>query len=124
MIRRHLVAYCTILLIFFQSFAAVASLLDFHVVNPEHLQQEHQHSLDHQPSSIAFEQFDNSQKMSSEQHNPSDCHHCGHCQGTHAQWLGQQLEQKMPLTQHSHQFSYLKILIDGPVSQPLRPPKY
>lgn len=123
MTRRRRIGYCTILLILFQSFSAVANSLDFHTIDTEHLQQTHQHSVNKKTSSTPLQQVDNENDIAVDQHNPADCHHCGHCHGSHVQWVTQQHSQKILLVAQLHQFFYLKTMIDGQVSQLLRPPK-
>ncbi|GAB54365.1 hypothetical protein GPUN_0211 [Glaciecola punicea ACAM 611] len=109
----------------FQSFSAVASSLDFHVIDKEHLQQEHQHSIDDKIAAIPLQDIDvdDGTSKSTKHHNSADCHHCGHCHGTHAQWFIQQHSGKILLAAQLHQFFYFKIMIDGQVSRLLRPPK-
>lgn len=114
------------MLILFQSFSAVANSLDFHAIDPQHLQQVHQHSDDHV---INLDNVSTTDKLSdgnnstASQHNPADCHHCGHCNGTHVQWVSQYSVQNSDLAQQSHQFHYRRAVIDAPVNQLLRPPK-
>jgi hypothetical protein len=67
-----------VLLIAFQSYAAVADSEKIHLVDSQHIQTEHSHDID------GIELFDES--FDSE-HNIKDCHHCGHCQGAHTQWV-------------------------------------
>lgn len=65
-------------LIALQSFAAVADSEESHVVDAQHLQTEHSHESD--DSELVDETSDS-------EHNIKDCHHCGHCQGAHTQWV-------------------------------------
>lgn len=111
------------MLIFFQSFSAVANSLDFHATDPQHLQQEHQHSDDHVIGSVNEEPLHKLNDTNASQHNPADCHHCGHCNATHVQWLGQHAIRSTDLAHQSHQFHYFRAVIDVPVNQLLRPPK-
>jgi hypothetical protein len=124
------VSYFTIMLILFQSFSAVANSLDFHAIDPQHLQQEHQHSDDHiignvneEPPEKPLNKLNDGNDTTASQHNPADCHHCGHCNGTHVQWVGQNVIRSTDQTQQSHQFHYLRAVIDAPVNRLLRPPK-
>jgi hypothetical protein len=120
------VNYFTIILILLQSFSTVANSLDFHANDPQHLQQEHQHSDDHINNAdnvTIADQLNDNKSPTANQHNPADCHHCGHCNGTHVQWVGHYAVQNYDLAQHSHQFHYLRAVIDAPVNQLLRPPK-
>ena len=124
------VSFFTIMLIIFQSFSAVANSLDFHAIDPQHLQQEHQHSDDHiigsvseEPTEKPVNKHTNVNDTTASQHNPADCHHCGHCNATHVQWLGQNVTRSTDQAKQSHQFHYLRAVIDAPVKQLLRPPK-
>ncbi|MFT5852165.1 MAG: hypothetical protein ACI87J_002141 [Colwellia sp.] len=67
-----------VLSIALQSFVAVANSNENHQVDAQHLQTIHSHDLDN----TAF--FDAS---STDDHNIKDCHHCGHCQGSHTSWF-------------------------------------
>jgi hypothetical protein len=123
-------AYITITLILFQSFSAIANLQDFHVMDTEHLQYEHVHEhdkVDRHYSPSADEVKGGTEQDAAGQnnahHNPADCHHCGHCHGTHVQWLGQSSLQSIDAIQQFHQFFYLNTVIDAPVNRLLRPPK-
>jgi len=76
--RNTWVSFLLVLSIALQSFVAVANSDENHQVDSQHLQTEHSHNLD----KIAL--FDDS---SENDHSIKDCHHCGHCQGSHTQWL-------------------------------------
>jgi hypothetical protein len=123
-------SYLLVLLILFQSFSAVANSLDYHSIDSEHLSEVHERHLgDNSASEKAQIQLkssmqtgvDNSAIDSS--HNPADCHHCGHCHGTHAQWLGHSAGIQFSSLATSHVFYYLSRVKDAPVTQLLRPPK-
>ena len=58
-----------IVLLSIQAVATVASAADFHQIDVSHLQQSHDHANDNTA------QFDD--------HPSQDCHHCGHCSGSH-----------------------------------------
>ncbi|WP_440056804.1 hypothetical protein ACSLBF_18170 (plasmid) [Pseudoalteromonas sp. T1lg65] len=45
------------------------ALQDFHQIDAQHLSTQHQHSDDH--------------TINKDTHSSEDCHHCGHCSGTH-----------------------------------------
>ena len=95
------VSYFTILLILLQSFFAVANSLDFHAIDPQHLEEVHQHSDDNSVDGLDGETFyqsvkktndandanydSNTKNATASHHNPIDCHHGGHCNGTHVQ---------------------------------------
>ena len=76
-----------IMLIVFQSFSAVANSLDFHAIDTEHLQHDHDHA-EHSINASVSPEIDISEDDAKVHHNPADCHHCGHCHGSHAQWVG------------------------------------
>ncbi|QBY05914.1 hypothetical protein E2K93_16770 [Thalassotalea sp. HSM 43] len=62
-----------------QSFTTVVSATSqSHQVDVEHLQTQH----DHQDDLNTFN--DNTRD---EHHDVNDCHHCGHCSGTHMSWI-------------------------------------
>jgi len=65
-----------------QSFVAVADAEKPHQINPQHLQTEHVHDSDNLES-----QNKSLNEYSDTEHNTNDCHHCGHCQGSHTQWI-------------------------------------
>lgn len=123
-------SYLLISLILFQSFSAVAKSLDFHAIDSQHLNEIHEHQLGDniasekpqvQLKSIEHPDTDNAPVDIS--HNPADCHHCGHCHGTHAQWLGNNTAIELAYVATHHGFYYLSKVIDAPVTQLLRPPK-
>lgn len=62
-----------------QSLTAVVSATpENHQIDIEHLQIQHDHADDRNVSN------DN---VGDEQHNEKDCHHCGHCSGSHLSWI-------------------------------------
>jgi len=67
-----------VLSIALQSFVAVANSNDNHQIDSQHLQTEHSHDVD------KVEIYNES---SDDDHNINDCHHCGHCQGSHSSWF-------------------------------------
>lgn len=88
----------------------VANALDVHIVDSQALQHEHSHILSHE-------------NIPDSQHNSADCHLCGHCSGTQAQWLNQQSLFENDLS-HPIQRSYYRLSkISSPINQLLRPPK-
>jgi len=123
-------SYLLVWLILFQSFSAVANSLDYHAVDSQHLSEVHEHQSGDNTSAEEVQVLlkynlqtsaDNSAVDNS--HNPADCHHCGHCHGTHAQWLGNITGIKLHAVATQHSFYYLSRVIDAPVTQLLRPPK-
>ena len=61
-----------------QSFIAVANLESDHQPDAQHLQTVHSHEIDY--AEVNGEYSEN-------EHNIKDCHHCGHCQGSHTPWF-------------------------------------
>lgn len=108
--KTRAIGYLTMMLILLQSFSMVANSLDIHIVDLQSLQHEHSHILSHE-------------NIPDGQHNSADCHICGHCSGTHAQWLSQYTSVDTKALQAAHQFYYLQTKISSPVNQLLRPPK-
>ena len=74
-----------IMLILFQSLSAVANSLDTNSIDTQHLQHEHDHAEHDKRLSNTIVQDTNVDK--NEHHNPTDCHHCGHCSGSHLSWV-------------------------------------
>jgi len=71
-------SFLIVLSIALQSFVAVANSNENHQVDYQHLQTEHSHEGE---NSELFEE------SSEDEHNIKDCHHCGHCQGSHTPWF-------------------------------------
>jgi len=113
------ISYLLVTLIMFQSFAAVADSLAFEPIDAQHLQHEHSHSehanTSHQSSPINHDTNDD--------HHPAECHHCGHCQGTHAQWLGHSAQNEALGLRQFHHYVYLSLFVEAPPNKLLRPPK-
>jgi ABC-type nickel/cobalt efflux system permease component RcnA len=103
-----------VLSIALQSFVAVAESGNNHQVNAKHLQTEHSHKLD--KNTVTDISNENG-------HNIEDCHHCGHCQGSHAQWLtskkSPQLTSKLLVI---NQYFYLTQLNKSFIEELIRPP--
>lgn len=116
-------SYIMIMLILFQSFSAVANSLDFHAIDTQHLEHEHDHA-EHRSDAPVSAVIDVSEDDAAGHHNPADCHHCGHCHGTHAQWVGHHSINNLNEVMSSHNFNYLDAVLDAPINRLLRPPKY
>ncbi|ABG40546.1 conserved hypothetical protein [Paraglaciecola sp. T6c] len=123
-------SYLLISLILFQSFSAVANSLDFHSIDSQHLSEIHEHQAgDNTVSAKTLVQQQSNEQSNADKitvdisHNPADCHHCGHCHGTHAHWLGNSNGIELESVTTHHGFYYLTKIIEGPVTQLLRPPK-
>jgi len=67
-----------IIMIVLQSFSAIAESSETHQLDVQHLQTEHSHADD---GNIIKD------NGSSNEHNTQDCHHCGHCSGSHLVWI-------------------------------------
>jgi len=111
-------SYLLISLILFQSFSAVAK------------NEIHEHQLgDNIATEHAQVQLKSSEQPDADNvpvdksHNPADCHHCGHCHGTHAQWIVSTNGIELDSVATHHNFYYLSKVIDAPITQLLRPPK-
>ncbi|TYK66809.1 hypothetical protein [Colwellia echini] len=80
-----------------QSLTAVASATsESHQIDIEHLQTQHDHANDRSHSN------DNA---TGEPHNEKDCHHCGHCSGSHLSTI---------LVNDSNSFDKLKVINKTP----------
>lgn len=105
----------------------MANSLDFHATDPQHLLEVHQHSDDYSVDGLEQKPYrfvkktTNPKNITDSHHNPTDCHHCGHCSGTHIQWIVQHALQSNRLALQTHQFYYLRTTNDVPVNQLLRP---
>jgi hypothetical protein len=127
MFKTKVTGYVVAMLILFQSFTAVASSLDFHTPDVEHLAEVHEHDKQDAHASPQPEKNVTSLDLaasSESPHNPSDCHHCGHCHGSHTQWVGDSVGIKQPSLDEGHAFFYLSKVIDAPITRLLRPPKF
>lgn len=127
MFKTKVTGYVVVMLILFQSFTAVASSLDFHTLDVEHLAEVHEHDKHDAHASTQFDTNAASLDLaasSESPHNPSDCHHCGHCHGSHTQWVGDSVGIKQPSLDEGHAFFYLSKVIDAPITRLLRPPKF
>lgn len=76
--RTLFVNILVVLSIVLQSIAPVVSATESHQVDVAHLKTEHSHDQD-------FVQVQNTQDAGD--HEISDCHHCGHCSGSHLSWV-------------------------------------
>ncbi|MCF2856191.1 hypothetical protein L1286_01780 [Pseudoalteromonas sp. SMS1] len=76
---RALIYAILITVVALQSVLSVASISEFHPVDAKHLQSSHTHQHD--------EQISTSVKFDEHGHAVQDCHHCGHCSGSHTSWV-------------------------------------
>lgn len=62
-----------------QSLTAVAAITnENHQIDVEHIQVKHDHNSDHTESG---------KLVDAQGHDINDCHHCGHCSGSHLSWI-------------------------------------
>lgn len=108
-----------IVLILLQSLSAMAKSVDFHVLDAEHIKSEHVHAVDDHVTAEHISQ----PTGDSDNHNSADCHHCGHCSGTHMQYVSITYISEHLDFISNHIFDYLKVIIEAPISRLLRPPK-
>jgi hypothetical protein len=131
MFRLKATSYILVWLILFQSFSAVAKSFDYHAIDAEHLSEVHEHQFnDNTKSTILITPQNGDVPANSDlslvadnSHNPADCHHCGHCNGTHGQWLEHSESVALDAVVSSESFYFLSIIVEAPLSQLLRPPK-
>ena len=108
------VSFLLVLSIALQSFIAVANSDESHQVDSQHLQTEHSHILD----KVAL-----SDDSSEKDHSIKDCHHCGHCQGSHTQWLAsEKMSDTTPELLVLNQYFYRVHLDRSFIEEPVRPP--
>jgi hypothetical protein len=112
------VSLLLVVLIAMQSYAAVANSDENHQVDPQHIQTEHSHDAHHVDGIALFED-----SLDSGEHNIKDCHHCGHCQGTHTQWLATN-KSTLPTPEFitTNQYFYTDHLDKVFTEEPIRPP--
>lgn len=111
--RICVLTYIVLLSIAFQSLSALAGSVNSDEISTKHASQTHQH-------------HDNNNTLNTlekEVANQSDCHNCGHCHGSHAQWLANWHDEHQFSLLPDNNFQYLSLLIEGSASQLLRPPK-
>jgi len=103
-----------VLSIALQSFVAVADSDKSHQVDATHLQTEHSHDADN---------VNASEHSTESEHSIEDCHHCGHCQGSHTQWLtSKKTLQLTPKHLFPGEYLYLTHLEKSFIEELIRPP--
>ena len=103
-----------VLLIALQSYAAVANSNESHLVDSQHILTEHSHDLD--DTNLLVESSDS-------EHNIKDCHHCGHCQGAHTQWVASNKSTlQTPEFIIVNQYFYTDYLDKSSTEELIRPP--
>ena len=122
--------YLLLISIVVQSLFAVANNQEIHQLDTEHLIVEHSHLNDKQtkPISLTTLDFDTGITLDTgtedidTEHNIEDCHHCGHCHGSHAQWLALNHRTQLINNDEKELFIYQSQLNIGTQENPLRPP--
>ncbi len=108
------VSLLIVLSIALQSFVTVANSDENHQIDVQHLQTEHSHDVDNN------EFID---ELSEDNHDIKDCHHCGHCQGSHTPWFVSK-HQSNPTSEFIvlNQYFYLTHLDKSFIEELIRPP--
>jgi len=107
----------SVLLVFsiaLQSFFAVANSSENHQIDSQHIQVEHSHDTD------SVELFGES---TDDGHDIKDCHHCGHCQGSHTPWFtSENTHLKTPELLTFNHYLYTSHLDKHFIEELIRPP--
>ncbi|WOH38543.1 DUF2946 domain-containing protein [Thalassotalea fonticola] len=111
--KPHWLSYLLVLSIALQSFFTVLNAQEIHQVENEHIKIEHSHDNDFQVAS------DNS---ADDDHQIEDCHHCGHCHGSHSQWVTANDLNSIAQSNNEQSLPYLVVSNNGHLDSPLRPP--
>jgi len=109
------ISFLIVLSIALQSFVSVANSDDNHQVDSQHLQTEHSHDADN------GKLFDHS---SESDHDIEDCHHCGHCQGSHTSWFvskkhSESITEFLVLNQYFYHAHHAKSFIEELIRPPI-----
>lgn len=76
--NKFFVSILLVISVVLQSFVAIAASVETHQVDIQHIQTKHNHHDD-------IAQKNNLNTVDG--HDVSDCHHCGHCSGSHLSWI-------------------------------------
>lgn len=98
----------------------MSSAQDAHQLDIEHIQIEHNHLSDDSANPLNHET--NAGNSTGADHNVSDCHHCGHCHGSHTNWVTPDNESLLPVSQQLAVFTYLNAPKLGHYNGLYRPP--
>ncbi|MCV2883671.1 hypothetical protein OE749_03015 [Aestuariibacter sp. AA17] len=104
-----------------QSLSFAVSSESLHQYDPTHAKLSH----DHQHDRILTEAVDipNQEKSRSiDGHDPADCHHCGHCTGTHMSWVTETSELHYHDAVSLLDVPYSSVIPHNFISAPYRPP--
>ncbi|WP_158678268.1 DUF2946 domain-containing protein [Pseudoalteromonas sp. T1lg23B] len=86
------------LVIALQSVGTVASASQTHQIDIEHLQTEHVHAEHIHAEHHDAKQYPTVTELYDQDgHNIKDCHHCGHCSGSHLSWYVSKLVNQLPI---------------------------
>lgn len=108
---------CLIILsIVFQSVVGIVNAQDIHQVDRQHVQSEHFHAQDDIAANTT------GSLSSDSDHNSADCHHCGHCHGSHAQWVVSPFVNDVFHKKNDARFRHTLSINDGYSSDMMRPP--
>lgn len=111
---KRCLSYLLLIAIALQSLFAVASQQQLHQIDLEHLKIEHSHQTD----SVSVKP-DNTLST----HNIEDCHHCGHCHGSHSvNWVASHSQFALDQREYSKQLSLQSVCLRPFSDELLRPP--
>lgn len=117
-------SYILLFCIAMQSFIVVANNQELHQPDAQHLKIEHSHqnhTIDpNQPSELSKSLAIS--EVSDADHNEDDCHHCGHCHGSHMQWVYLSQHFTYPIFNNSTPFQYAELARNHIIDHDLRPP--
>ena len=121
-------AYCLIIFVWLQSFAAIADVHQSHQSGEQHVAYEHDHDIGHDRHQhgemTAAEAIFHSKAIDVNHPLPTDfdCHHCCHCHGAHPLWMVTNVT-FFPSQVYSNQDTAFRFyLISGVQEKLLRPP--
>ncbi|RRS07966.1 hypothetical protein EAG18_14305 [Pseudoalteromonas sp. J010] len=103
-----LIMLILVLLVSVQSVNLFASEASLHQIEIAHLQQPHDHAED--------------ASMENKEHHTQDCHHCGHCSGTHLTIVIVKSPIALSVYTHSEAYSQAPAKVRTFVEQTHRPP--
>lgn len=81
---KQIFSFVLLCVIALQSLGTAVAAQSSHQVDSQHLQTEHSHDQDTRSSAL---------QSDGDSHDISDCHHCGHCSGSHLTWLASHLSE-------------------------------
>lgn len=94
--------------------AVVSATSQSHQLDIEHIQTQHDHKSDFHHSNDNLEEAE---------HDIKDCHHCGHCNGSHLSWIvinkSNTATSPFELNKTPYQFVQSKALLDAILRPPI-----